>query len=70
MQNTTQTFFSRQCYSGKVMLQWEVTNLHEKNMWPHQGFHRGLGISPGYCEHDPQLLSYRKQKENGTKRTS
>ena len=30
----------------------------------------GLGISPSYYECDPRQLSYRKQKENRTKRTS
>ena len=52
MQNTTQTLFF------KAMLQWEVTNLHEKNMWPYQGCHQGPGpgISPGYHEHDPSYF--------------
>ena len=37
MQNITQTLFF------KAILPWEVTNLHEKNMWPHQGCHQGSG---------------------------
>lgn len=37
MQNITQTLFF------KAILPWEVTNLHEKNMWPHQGCQQGLG---------------------------
>ena len=69
MQNITQTLFF------KAILPWEVTNLHEKNMWPHQGCQQGPGtggwgfllatmsMSPGY-------FNKRKQKENGTKRTS
>ena len=31
---------------------------------------QGQGISPRYYEHEPWLLSYKKQKENKTKRTS
>ena len=59
MQNITQTLFF------KAILLWEVTNLHEKNMWPHQGCHQGLGagISPGYYEHDPSYFHVGNKKK-------
>ena len=59
MQNITQTLFF------KAILPWEVTNLHEKNMWPHQGCHQGLGagISPGYYEHDPSYFHVGNKKK-------